>query len=83
MRQRKDGSRRAVRVSAAGVPGEDGGALVLYDDVSEARQDEARLRDALRDARRSTEDATAAKGVFLLRGKDGGEPYVSKACSRP
>ncbi len=44
-RRRKDGSVVYVRISAAPVPG-GGGTLVLYDDITEAKAAERRLRES-------------------------------------
>lgn len=45
-RRRKDGSVVYVRISAALVPGGDGEILVVYDDVSEAKLAEIRVRES-------------------------------------
>ncbi len=45
-RRRKDGSMVHVRISAAPVPGDGGGTLVLYDDITEAKLAELRVRES-------------------------------------
>ena len=45
-RCRRDGTLLEMRISAAGLPGEGGGTLVLYDDVTETKRAEAQLRES-------------------------------------
>jgi PAS domain S-box-containing protein len=60
-RCRKDGSRVHVRIGGARVDPDSGTVLIVYDDM----QDEIALRVALDNARRSAEQAGAAKSALL------------------
>ncbi|HEY5219625.1 MAG TPA: PAS domain S-box protein [Gemmatimonadaceae bacterium] len=77
-RQRKDGTTVFVRISAAQIPGRDDATLVIYADITEAKQDELKIRDNEQRLFQTLESLPV--GIVVV--DQGGAPYFANALAK-